>query len=149
MKSFTQKMYDALVSAHAISQSTGLTAVEVAERTGQTSRRDKRMISTVLGNLARRKLANRALEGDPADGRREYRYWLVKMNGHPTFRGTTRPTSARIQSIQEPEVHAPITNGNPVGAYLLSIIGPSNFRMVTEIPSEKLTSVIAAANGGK
>lgn len=142
MKSFTQQMYDALVRANAIDQTTGLTANEVAERTNKTDRRSRRMISTILGNLARRKMANRALEGDPSDGRREYRYWLVKMNGQPKFRGAHTVHASDKDTVVE-------QNGNPIGAYLMSIVGPHNFRMVTEIPSEKLTKVIAAANGGQ
>ena len=143
MQSFTEKLFRSLLQSKAVSQATGLTANELAENYSF----DKKNTSTVLGNLHRKKLANRSLEQKVPGLRGEYRYWLVDgVEGKAVF--GRRPSQSKRQQANRRAEDKKHTNGSGE-SYMMVIKGPNEFSLMAKIAPEKLAVVIAAANGGK
>jgi hypothetical protein len=161
MQSFTEKCFNALMAGGATSQQTGLTANELAKKHGFPNKDT----STILGNLHRKELANRAYEQKVEGLRGAYRYWLVKGAGnkavfHKQHGGRRRKVIVVERNIPEfemqevPQVERRLANTAAEslyngGLYTMVIRGPNSFQMSTELPEGKLTKVIAAANGGQ
>jgi hypothetical protein len=148
MQSFTEKLFHALVASAATSEATGLTAAQLADKYG-FPRKDT---STILGNIHRKKLANRSYQQTHEGLRGEYRYWLVKDAEKKAmfYAGHGPRGQRRIRSMQvEREMEQINRNINGGENYVMTITGPHDFAMKMTVTPEKLSGVIGAANGGQ
>lgn len=143
----TQEIFNALQRSGATSVATGLTAAELAAKFGF----DKKIASTVLGNLKRTNKARRVQEMRDDGYTHEYRYWVAPGAKVRFYRGrqgngllpeaNDRRAAEAVKKLTE-QYHG-------AGGYLMQIKGPNNFRMEVELAPGKLPQVIRAANGGE
>jgi hypothetical protein len=143
----TQAIFTALQQAGAISSDKGLTAAQLADQFGF----DKKITSTILGNLKRAGKARRVQEMRDNGYTHEYRYWVMpgtKAAFRRKLNGTNGAQSAQAMAA---EVERSIDEYNraSTGGYLMQIKGPNGFRMEVLLAPGKLPQVIQAANGGQ